>query len=136
MSAEQIQIESPLEVSISTYERSVVQHFSRPGEYVAYPANQAAALGAQMIAAALRADDDVAPRVADILMTTMDLIYEMRGDLKPAGGAMKQELMDRHRRTLTKRLEIVLNTQRERRKVGNHELAKQVVDIMMHEVFS
>ncbi len=68
-------------------------------------------------------------------MATMDSIYEARGDLKPAGGALKQELIERHRRTLTTRIALHMNTMRERKKMSNQELAAHFVDLMLKEVF-
>jgi hypothetical protein len=51
-------------------------------------------------------------------------VYEQRGELKPAGGAVKHELIERHRRTLTRRLELVLNSRRERKKTSNAQLSR------------
>lgn len=63
-----------------------------------------------------------------------DLAFEADTGLKAAGPALKAELIERHRRTLTKRLEVVLNSQREQRTVSNYKLAKELVEICLKEV--
>lgn len=68
-------------------------------------------------------------------MVLVDKAYEAKGELKPAGGAVKQELIDRHRKTLIRRLEIHFNSQRERKKMNNAMLARHCVETMLNEVF-
>jgi hypothetical protein len=63
-----------------------------------------------------------------------DLAFEADTGLKAAGPALKAELIERHRRTLTRRLEVVMNSQREQRTVSNHKLAKEMVEICLKEV--
>lgn len=65
-----------------------------------------------------------------------DLAFEAETSLKPAGDVVKSELMDRHRVKLIDRLTVVMNSIRERKTTSNRNLAKQLVDIMLSEVFS
>ena len=73
-----------------------------------------------------------------LAMSTLlaDLAFEAETSLKPAGDVVKAELMERHRTKLIDRLQVVLNSTREKRTMSNRQLAKQVVDICMAEVFS
>jgi hypothetical protein len=63
-----------------------------------------------MLARSMEADPSVAANVIEMAMAIIDAAYEMRGDLKPAGGAVKHELIERHRKTLTQRLTVVMNS--------------------------
>lgn len=65
-----------------------------------------------------------------------DLAFEADTGLKAAGPALKAELMDRHRVTLTNRISVMLNSLREKKTTSNRGLAKQLVDVMLSEVFS
>lgn len=65
-----------------------------------------------------------------------DLAFEADTSLKPVGPALKAELVERHRIKLTKRIEVVMNSTREKRKVSNRQLAQQLVEIALKEVFS
>lgn len=65
-----------------------------------------------------------------------DLAFEAETSLKPAGPAIKAELMERHRVKLVDRLAVVLNSTRERKTVNNRQLAKNMVDICLSEIFS
>lgn len=49
--------------------------------------------------------------------------------------AIKDELVQRHRKTLLDRITVVLNSTREKKTINNRSLARQLVDIMSHEVF-
>lgn len=49
--------------------------------------------------------------------------------------AMKEELVQRHRKTLLDRITVMLNSQREKKTISNRSLARQLVDTMSHEVF-
>lgn len=73
-----------------------------------------------------------------LAMSTLlaDLAFEAETSLKPAGDVVKAELMERHRVKLVDRLAVVFNSTRERKTTSNRQLAKQVVDICMAEVFS
>jgi hypothetical protein len=65
-----------------------------------------------------------------------DMAFEVETSLKPMGNTVKAELMNRHRAKLIDRLQVMLNSLRERKTTNNRNLAKQLVDEMMHEVFS
>jgi hypothetical protein len=65
-----------------------------------------------------------------------DLAFEADTGLKAAGPALKAELIERHRVKLTDRLTVVLNTAREKKATSNRRLAKQMIDIMLAEVFA
>ncbi len=125
----------PLSVAVSTFGDQAVLHFSEPREFTAFTAQEALMLGSRMLVAAVEADGTAAQAGIATAMAVIDGIYELRGDIKPAGGAVKHELIERHRKTLTKRLEIMLNSQREKKTVGNAALARQLVDTMLSEVF-
>jgi hypothetical protein len=49
--------------------------------------------------------------------------------------AAKAELVARHRATLLDRISVVLNSTREKKTISNRSLARQLVDIVSHEVF-
>lgn len=142
MTAEQIivpglnQAAKPLSVDVTTHGMQVVLHYSEPREFAAYAGIEAVIIGTRMLARAMEADQSVAPKVIEMAMAIIDAAYEMRGDLKPAGGAVKHELIERHRRTLTRRLEVILNSRREAKKTTNAQLAKELTDVLLHEVFA
>lgn len=73
-----------------------------------------------------------------LLFSTLlaDLAFEAETGLKPAGSAVKAELIERHRVTLLDRLTVVLNSQRERKTINNRQLSKKLLDIVFAEVFS
>jgi hypothetical protein len=121
--------------AVSIHEGLVVLHFERATEYAVYDPVGAVSDGARMLAFAVLADRAMAPLVINAAMFLIDHVYETCGDLKPAGGAAKHELIERHRRTLTRRLEVVMNSQREKKKVSNAKLAQEAVEIMLREVF-
>lgn len=64
-----------------------------------------------------------------------DLAFEADTGLKAVGPAQKAELIERHRVKLVDRLTVVLNSQREKKTTTNRKLAKQVVDIVLADVF-
>lgn len=125
-----------LKIIVTVHGREVVLHFSEPREFVALTGLAPAHIGAKLMINAVAADDTAAQSVLDLCMALIDSVYEQRGDLKPAGGAVKHELIERHRATLTNRLRIVLNSTREKKKIDNAALAKQLVEVMLKEVFS
>jgi hypothetical protein len=127
--------ETPLSVEVTAFGKQVVQHFSQPREFTAYSGPEAVVIGTKMLARAIDADSTVAPVVVDMAMGLIDAAYEARGDLKPAGGAVKHELIERHRKTLTRRLEVVMNSRREAKKVSNAQLAKEFTEIALSEIF-
>lgn len=130
------QPEKPISCAVSVHGQQVVQHFSEPREFVAFTGVEPVIIGTQMLCRAIEADASNGKYVIDLCMAVIDFAYELRGDLKPAGGAVKHELIERHRRTLTRRLELVLNSQREKKTKSNAQLGKELVEIMLREVFS
>jgi hypothetical protein len=121
---------------VSVHDGLVVLHFERACEYAVYAPVGAVSDATRMMAFAAAEDAQAAQLVVNAAMFLIDHVYEVRGDLKPAGGAVKHELIERHRRTLTKRLEVMLNSRREKRTVSNQQLAKEAVEVMLKAVFS
>lgn len=76
-----------------------------------------------------------APDALTLSTLLADLAFEADTGLKPVGPALKAELVERHRRILTRRLEIVLRGKREQKTVSHALLAKDIVEIMLREVF-
>jgi hypothetical protein len=129
-------LNKPLQIAVTVHDRTAVLHFSEPREYVALNDGHPFMIGQRLILAGVEARPDLGQTAIAVAMALIDGIYEMRSDLKPAGGAVKHELIERHRRTLTKRLEVIMNSQREKKTVSNHLLAKELVDVMLREVFA
>lgn len=131
-------------IEVSTYDgpdapggRPVaIVHLTAPAEMVLLHGEGAASVGAKLLAAVPEIDPSKGQLAIDLCLFIIDHVYACRGDLKPASGAAKHELMERHRHTLTKRLEVMLNSQREKKTLSNHALSKQMVDAMMSAVFS
>jgi hypothetical protein len=134
--SEQIMVPRDLTMAVTVHDGQAVLHLSQPREYVAMMPAEALQIGARMFTAAVEASPDVGQAAIAACMAVIDAVYEIKGDLKPAGGAVKHELIERHRATLTKRLEVVLNSQREKRTVSNAAMARGLVDIALSEVFS
>ncbi len=128
--------QQPLSVHVTQHNSQVVLHFSQPREYVAMTGIEPVVIGARLMLHAVNADDTVAQEMINVAMACIDHAYEKRGDLKPAGSAVKHELIERHRRKLTKRLEVMLNSLREKKTTSNQGLAKTMVDAMLNEVFT
>jgi hypothetical protein len=129
-------VEKPLSIAVTAHDKQAVLHLSEPREYVALSGSEPLMIGQRLILAGVEARPDTGQAAIAVALALIDGIYELRGDLKPAGGAVKHELIERHRATLTKRLEVVCNSIREKRTVSNHQLAKELTDIMLKEVFS
>lgn len=125
----------PMSLAVTVHGKQAVLHMSEPREYLALTGPEPIQLGARMFIAAVEADSTMAQPAIAGAMAVIDGIYELRGDIKPAGGAVKHELIERHRGILTKRLEVMMNSTREKKTTSNQQLAKQVVDIMLNEVF-
>lgn len=123
-------------VQVSVHGAQVVLHFNAPREYVALTGLEPLVVGTRLMALAIEADDSAAQQMINLCMGLIDYAYEQRSDLKPAGGAVKHEMIERHRRLLTQRLAVMLNSQREKKTITNRALAKQIVDVMLKEVFS
>lgn len=126
----------PLSIAVTVHDGQAILHLSEPREYVAMTDAEPLMIGQRMILAGVEARPDVADAAIATAMALIDGIYALRGDLKPAGGAVKHELMERHRRTLTRRLELVLNSTREKKRVSNAALAKEVVEICIKEMLA
>jgi hypothetical protein len=91
----------------------VLQHFREPMQRILYEPTNAL---------------DVAAKLAE-------LAYEARGDLKPAGSALKADLVERHRMTLTHRIALILRTARGDTRMSDGQLAQAVVETCLKEVF-
>ena len=126
---------NPLSVAVSVHNAQAVLHFSEPREYTGFSAAEALQVGARLLVAAVEADPSAAQAAIATSMAVVDGVYELHGDIKPAGGAIKAELIERHRVKLTQRVGMVLNSTREKKTTSNRGLAKQLVDIMLSEVF-
>jgi hypothetical protein len=132
--SEQIIIE-PLKVEVTVHGQQAVLHMSEPREYLAFFGAEPLMLGARLLVAGVEARPDMASAGIAAAMGVIDGIYELRGDIKPAGGAVKHELIERHRRKLTDRVALMLNSKREDKTTPNRGLAKQLVEEMLKEVF-
>lgn len=73
--------------------------------------------------------------IQDIAMRMTDLAFEANTGLKPVGDTLKADLIQRHRERLVNRLSLILNSQREKKTVSNGQLAMEVVDICLSEIF-
>lgn len=128
--------ERKLSMAVTTHDGQAVLHLSEPREYIALMPAEALQVSARMALAAVEADPTAAQATIAAALAIVDAVYELRQDIKPAGGAAKAELINRHRETLRQRLRVVLNSQREKRTINNASLARQIVDICLNEVFS
>ena len=71
----------------------------------------------------------------DIAEAMSTAAFECREGVKPAGPALKAELVEKHRMTLTQRLALMLNSTRSDTRISNGQLAKSLVDTCLSEVF-
>lgn len=71
----------------------------------------------------------------DVARAITDHAFECRDGVKPVGDTLKAELIERHRKTLTTRISLILNSTRENRTVSNLKLAQQLVEICLAEIF-
>lgn len=126
----------PLSAHVTVHNGQVVLHLSEPREYVALTDHEPLLLASRLMVAGVEAQPGVAQAAIAGAMGVIDAVYELRREVKPAGGAVKHELIERHRRVLVRRLEVMLNSLREAKKVGNAALAKQLTDVVLSEVFS
>jgi hypothetical protein len=126
----------PLTVAVTVHGQQAVLHFSEPREFTVFNAQEALMIGSRFMVAAVEASDDSAQAAIAAAMAVIDGIYDLRGDIKPAGGAVKHELIERHRLKLSQRLAVMLNSLREKKTVNNQALAKQMVEAMLKEVFA
>jgi hypothetical protein len=100
-------------MAIGTEDGLVVQRFNEPLEEVRY-------------------DPDSAITIAEALTRAG---FEARDGAMPVADALKAELIERHRSVLYRRIEILLNGSRDDRLITNANLARQLVDICLGEVF-
>ena len=80
----------------------------------------------------VRYDPDSAITIAEALTRAA---FEARDGVMPVSDALKSDLVERHRATLYRRLEIILNSERDDRLITNGKLARQLVDVCLSEVF-
>jgi hypothetical protein len=130
------QAPAPLSVAVTVHGQQAVLHFSEPREFTGFSATESLQIGARLLVASVEADPAAAQAAVSTALAVVDAVYELRGDIKPAGGAAKHELIERHRNTLTQRLRVILNSQREQRVVSNSKLAKELTEVMLKEVFA
>ena len=71
----------------------------------------------------------------DIAEALSKAAFESRDGVKPVGDTLKAEIVERHRKTLYNRLAVVLNSTRENKTISNLNLARQLADICLKEVF-
>lgn len=71
----------------------------------------------------------------DCAQLLTDMAFEADTALKPVGETLKSELVERHRRVLTKRLTHVLKTIRADKKKTDSEAAKDIIDICFLQIF-
>lgn len=121
--------------AVSAHGDAVVLHFEKPIEYAVYAPAGAISDGAKMLLCAAEVDPKLGQLVIDVAAAIVDGIYSQRGELKPADGAMKREMVERHRRTLTKRVEVMLNSTRERKRMSNPAMARELVDVCLSDIF-
>ena len=138
MNAEQIVVpqDKPLSVAVTNHDGQVILHLSEPREYIPMSGIGPAHVAAKMMLATVRADVSQGHRTVDMCLAAVDAIYDEFPLLKGVDWNSKKEMIDRHRRTLIKRLEVVLNSTREKRTVGNARLAQELVEICLKEVLT
>jgi hypothetical protein len=71
----------------------------------------------------------------DIACAITDAAFECRDGVKPVSDTLKAELVERHRRTLTNRAELILSSKREDRTMSHRKLAQELIEIFLKEVF-
>lgn len=71
----------------------------------------------------------------DVAMAMTDAAFEARDGVKPAGASLKAELVERHRMNLTRRVALMLGTLRGDKLKSDGQIARDVVEAMLREVF-
>ena len=71
----------------------------------------------------------------DICEKLAELAYEARGDMKPAGGALKHDIVEKHRKASVNKIALMLNTTREDKSRSHRELAETIVDAIFQRIF-
>jgi hypothetical protein len=73
-----------------------------------------------------------APRMMELIG---NLAFEIDNSLKAAGPTVTAALAERHRITLTQRVALMLGTLREDHKKTHGQVAKEIVDACLKEIF-
>lgn len=107
-----------VEMVLDTREGKIIQRFSREMLEVIYDPGNAM---------------EVAMELADMASDLMDNKRTIPG--AHTGTALKHELIERHRMTLTKRIAIVITSWRNDKNMTDGQVAKQIVDICFSEIF-
>jgi len=102
-----------VQMVLGIHDGKVMQRFEHATEVVLYESQNAL---------------DVAEEIAR-------LAFEVRDGMKPAGPALKTELIERHRMTLTARVALMLRTLRADKMRTDGEVAQAVVEACLKEVF-
>lgn len=134
--SEQIIVKQDTSITVTVHDNQAVMHFSEPRAYLALSNAEPYMLAARLMTAGVEARPETAQAAIATAMALIDAVYELRGDMKPAGGAVKHELIERHRKTLVNRLTIILNDKREKFTTSNRGLSKSLVEVMLNEVFA
>ena len=71
----------------------------------------------------------------DLCERLAELAYETRGDMKPAGGALKHDIVEKHRKASVNKIALMLNTTREDKSRSHRELAETIVDAIFQRIF-
>lgn len=71
----------------------------------------------------------------DVAMAMTDAAFEARDGVKPVGDTLKAELVERHRVKLTNRFAMMIKTMREDKKRSHAQMAKELVEVALKEIF-
>jgi len=132
---EAIKTEQKNEVKVSHFQNLVVVHLDHAQEYLPFPAVGAVEIGGRMLMNAVEADKTVANTIIAMLEAVADHVYEANNQIKPSGGALKHELIERNRLKATQRFAVMLNSLRENKKYTNGQLAQTLVDAIFKIVY-
>lgn len=102
-----------VEMHLGIEKGKVVMRFESPQQFIVFDP-----LNVQMIALRLT-----------------DLAFEADTGLKPVGDTLKADLIQRHRETLTSRLNLILSSKRDNKHISNGQLANLLVDVCLSEIF-
>lgn len=108
-----IVINGDITMQIVSKDKQVHILFNRPTEFIAFDAKNA----------------------VDVAMAMTDCAFEADVGLKPVGDTLKQELVDRDRATLLRRITLVLGSIRKNDKKTDAQVAQEIVDIVSNEIF-
>lgn len=102
-----------VEMIIDHRDGRVIQRFKQPMEEVIYEPENA----------------------IDVARAITDAAFIARDGLKAVGDTLKAELVERHRMTLTRRVALVLGTARGDKRRSDGNLAQEIVEICLKEIF-